>query len=155
MKQILIFFFLLLAVSSNAQEAVTTAGGSATVQGYNISWSIGEVQTETFVGIAMMITQGVQQPHKATVISHSSDLPDFQILVYPNPTIDFVTLNIPNEIKLPITLKIFDSVGKLKYTSQVTNNVTNISVAKLSAGIYLFQLIDTSKKVKIFKIIKQ
>ena len=149
-----------LAVSLHAQEAITSAGESAKAGTMlTVSWSIGEVMTETFAQQTFKLTQGVQQPKTAIkVISSSPEIPvGYRISAYPNPANDFIVVAIANEKEAmyPLTLKVFDANSKLLFTKQVTANETNIPVSNLPAGIYLLQLTDKKNNVQTFKIIKQ
>ncbi len=154
-KQILTLLCLALAASLNAQEAVTSAGGSGTVQGLAVSWSIGEVVTETFKGTALTLTQGVQQPQKIEIVNSSPELPGYIIAAYPNPASDYVTVSVSGDATRPIAVKIFDTTGRVRYVSQIADSELRIPVSNLPAGMYVLQLTDKKKNIQTFKLIKK
>lgn len=65
------------------------------------------------------------------------------ILLYPNPTNDVVTID---NITENSTIKIFDSIGKLVFDLQATNKQVTINTANLISGIYLVQVTDNHQK---------
>ena len=52
--------------------------------------------------------------------------------VYPNPTIDFVTI----ETEHAFVLSIIDNLGRVIKTINVTNGNTTIDVSNFSSGVY-------------------
>lgn len=146
-----------LTASLHAQEAVTAAGGNDKAGNLTVSWSIGEVMTETFAAQSYKLTQGVQQPQKKAVQVISS-LPEiavgYQISAYPNPANDFVIVAITDDATHPLDLKIFDANGKLLYAAQTAGSETRIPVSDFTAGLYLLQITDKKNMVQTFKIIK-
>lgn len=154
-KHILTLLYLASAVSLHAQDAVTAAGGSATVQGLSVSWSIGEAVTETFKGATLTLTQGVQQPQKIEIVNSSPELPGYTIAAYPNPASDYVTVSVSGDAARPVVVRIFDSTGRICYASQIADSELRIPVSNLPAGMYVLQLTDKKKNIQTFKLIKK
>lgn len=63
------------------------------------------------------------------------------IALFPNPTKDF--LNINSETKID-SIKIYDSAGKLVFTS--SDNNRKIDVSKLKNGVYYLEILSDKKK---------
>jgi hypothetical protein len=154
-KQLLLSAGLGVLLTLNAQEVVTAAGGFETSGILTVSWSIGEVMTETFTQHPFTLTQGVQQPTIEVESAISSpEMNDYKISVYPNPASDAVIVSIAETAELPLTLKLFDMNGNLLYATQITSSETRIPVANFAQGIYLLHVADKKNNSQTFKIIK-
>ncbi len=75
--------------------------------------------------------------------------------VYPNPVSESVNIQFKRSLSEKVNLKIFDSTGRLVYSTQLQNEKTNvISLASYAGGVY--QLLFTmDKKVLLKKVVKQ
>jgi hypothetical protein len=60
--------------------------------------------------------------------------------VYPNPALDILTVSF--DYKDAKEIKVLDLSGKLLSTTAVTGAETNVEVANLATGIYLYQIVD-------------
>ena len=71
--------------------------------------------------------------------------------IYPNPSQDMVTIDLPSELVNDVTVTVSDSQGK-KIQTQVINAENNtLNVSNLQAGVYLIQMThDDSRIVKRF-----
>lgn len=75
------------------------------------------------------------------------------ILLYPNPTTDLVTIELkePSSVQITIT----DLSGKIYYTnSQIDDSILNISMKAYLKGVYLLSVVSGENE-KVFKLIKQ
>ena len=154
-KKLLLFTGLGFLSSLHAQEAVTAAGQSARSGNLTVSWSIGEVMTETYVGQSFTLTQGVQQPViKVQLVNSSPEMNAYKVSAYPNPASDAVIVSVAEAVKHPLTLKVFDMNGKLLHVTQTTGSETRIPVSEFAAGMYLLQITDRKNNVQTLKIIK-
>ena len=155
-KQILLSAGLGFLASLQAQEAVTAAGGSAKSGNLTVSWSIGEVMTETFVKPPFVLTQGVQQPLKVEKTNtNSPELKVYEISAYPNPASNAVIVSVAEISEYPLTLRVIDMNGKVLHVTQITEKETRISVANFAAGMYLLQITDRRNNLQTFKIVKE
>ncbi|WP_418649319.1 GEVED domain-containing protein [Tenacibaculum aestuariivivum] len=73
------------------------------------------------------------------------------LIVYPNPSIDFIKVDFASEDK-NITYKIINTIGKVVQKGYIS--LSEISVASLSAGMYIIEVNDGQKILKT-KIIKK
>jgi hypothetical protein len=75
---------------------------------------------------------------------------DDQIIIYPNPVIDYITINSQNlEIN---NIELYDITGNLILTEPYTEK---LNIIQISPGIYILRLIDNSNRLINLKIIKQ
>ena len=75
------------------------------------------------------------------------------VSIYPNPTNDYIYVNLPNEIS-KINIMILDVLGKKVFQKNVYNNKNKIEMSHLSNGVYFAKITHDSES-KTFKIIKE
>lgn len=148
-----LLFFLSLIASSSITAQIITAGtissfaGSVNNSTISINYSVGEVAIKTISNSSVSLTQGFLQPKLVitTGIVEVSDNDD--VLVYPNPNVDYVFIK-SNDL---VTWEIFDSSGK----SILIGDTTKIETNQLANGIYYMELLSKNKgNKKTIKLIK-
>jgi len=151
--------FMLCIVNLQAQETITASGGTVSGSTGSVSYSIGQVVYTTVTGVNGIVPLGVQQPYKFSIGPgvDNAKTPTLSCLVYPNPTSDFLTLKIENNVDFApaaLSFQLYDVDGKLIEKKKITTNETNISMLKLTPSVY--QLVVTyNNESKTFKIIKK
>lgn len=81
---------------------------------------------------------------KADVVTSNLEVvKDFDVLVYPNPANDHLSISFPVEGQYK--LYIYDAIGKQKTTRQFSSNKVNIDVSSWKKGVYIFVL-ETKRK---------
>ena len=86
-----------------------------------------------------------------TVVTSVNDINPENVLLYPNPANDFVAVEgIPAH--QAAELRIFNELGELVLSEQVFDN-EKISLAKLSGGVYAYDLLMNKQKVKSGKLV--
>lgn len=143
----------LLSGTSFAQEAVLSSGVDGSGSGGSISFSVGQVAYVSNSDGTYSESQGVQQPYVVVVTSVNEES-NLEILTYPNPTTDAITLKIGNQDSEKLSYQLFDLNGKLLRSEQVTNGQTTIPMDGLSASTYILNVIADNKSIKTFNIIK-
>ena len=73
-----------------------------------------------------------------TVGVEEGDLVD--VMVYPNPTSNFLNVNIPRTIDGTIDLRLVDVAGNLILTNSVVAGSNQLDVSNLAAGVYMLEL---------------
>jgi hypothetical protein len=158
-KQLLTFSALaitgLLRAQSIMPEVVSSAGGSGQNSQGSLAWTIGEPVTATVGNGANTLTQGFQQPTLliATALKNYPELQE--LLVYPNPTADYVTLKTLGNTNQQFAYSIFDNTGKHIAGGHTNAGNNNISFQGLATGLYTLRLTDSQSKVHQISIIKQ
>jgi len=76
-----------------------------------------------------------------------------KIHIYPNPTNDFLTIDINNSNKFN-TILIIDVKGKIVSQSNLLHSVTDINLSEIPNGTYFIQLLGDNS-IETFKILKQ
>ncbi|HET9056705.1 MAG TPA: T9SS type A sorting domain-containing protein [Chitinophagaceae bacterium] len=156
-----ILLLLLIGLFSElkAQEAIPISGGNASGSGGSSSYSVGQIVYTTNEGSSGSIAQGVQQPYEITIITAVDEANDINltILTYPNPTTDFLRLQIDETNTLNVRAlryQLFNLNGKLLQDGKVAGRNTNIRMSNLVSATYFLKIIYNNKNIKTFKIIK-
>jgi hypothetical protein len=137
----------------NAQELVSTTGGVYSDANLNVSWSVGEVAIETFTDGNYVLTQGFQQPGLVLVGVEDFDEQFSNIKVYPNPTSDYVRLDLNVDIQ-NLSYRVLNASGKIIENKKIQDPSTRVSFTEVESGLYLIHLMDGEKTMKIFRIVK-
>tara|TARA_B110000305_G_C19144832_1_gene495266 strand:+ start:91 stop:570 length:480 start_codon:yes stop_codon:yes gene_type:complete len=139
----------------NAQETVSAAGGDAAGIGGSASYTVGQVTYTTNTGANVSVAQGVQQPYEVSIAS-GVELKEINLdlLAYPNPTNNTLTLNIGNYNHENLTYKLYDLHGKLLDRKQLDNSSTKIEIQDLPVSTYLLNVLDNNSLIKTFRIVK-
>ncbi|MBL4708006.1 MAG: T9SS type A sorting domain-containing protein [Flavobacteriales bacterium] len=150
-----ITFLLLVLGGLQAQEAIPASGGDAIGAGGSSSYTLGQVVYTTNTGTNNSVSQGVQQPYgiSATVGIEVTEI-SLELVAYPNPTNNVLTLNISNYNNEKLTYRLSDMQGKLLDSKQVVKGRTKIGMQNLPVSTYLLNIHDDNSLIKTFKIIK-
>ncbi len=149
MKRILLFVFPIcflpsyfLHAQSFTPDVIGSAGTFATSASGSMSWTIGEVMTETYSSANNFFTQGFHQPDTSFVIS-VIDNAQPNISVYPNPVIDNVIIDF-SASSGNYSVEIFDMQGQLLRKEPISANQKqlNISFLDFANGMYFLNIIN-------------
>jgi hypothetical protein len=151
---LLAFAFSLSTVS--AQESVNATGGNASGSGGSVSYSVGQVVYTTNTGTSGSVAQGVQQPYEISVVTAIEEAKGINLSVsaYPNPTTDYLTLEVKDFELSNLHFQLYDMSGKLLQSEKITGNQTSIIMSNLVPAVYFVKVTQGNKEVKTFKIIK-
>jgi len=139
-----------------AQESVNATGGDALGSGGSASYSVGQVVYTTNTGTNGSVAQGVQQAFEISVVTGLEEAKGINLSVsaYPNPTTDYLTLEVKDVELLNLHFQMYDMNGKLLQIEKITGNQTSIVMSNLVPANYFVKVIQGNKEVKTFKIIK-
>ena len=148
--------FISFATILVAQETVSATGGEGSGTDGTISYTVGQVAYTTNPGSGGVSTQGVQQPFEIFVITGIEDIEEMElsVLVYPNPTIQFLTLKIKESVQSNYQAALYDFSGKLLQRKNITSSNTIFDTNNLVSATYLLKVTENGNMVKTFKIIK-
>jgi hypothetical protein len=139
-----------------AQQVVTTSGGNATGAGGTSSYTVGQIVYTTNTGTNGSAAQGVQQPFEISVVTGIEEALgiSLEIMVYPNPTTDFLTLSVDNFEASNLSYYLYDINGRLLETKKLEGKQTSIAMSNLVPATYFLKVSEGSKELRTFKIIK-
>ena len=75
--------------------------------------------------------------------------------VYPNPTVDFLTIETDNLQLKQAAIVLYDATGRKVKTQLLTSNATKINVNNLERGIYLLQIVNENQTIGVRRFIKE
>ncbi len=151
----LIVFILLITGNLQAQKVVSADGGTATVNDYEISWTVGEIITGTVNDGTTVLTQGFQQSNLTITAIDELRKTGVEIKVYPNPTQDFVTIHFSKTMEKS-KYSLFDLSGRLLEQKQIKSTDARIDMTGFAKGAYILKLnFRGSQPLQSFKIIKR
>ncbi|MEI7596927.1 MAG: T9SS type A sorting domain-containing protein [Bacteroidota bacterium] len=142
-----------------AQESINAAGGNATGSNGSVSYSVGQVFYTSTSGSNGSVAQGVQQPYEISVVTEVEEAKNIALTctAYPNPTTDFLTLSInATEAKItqPMSYKIIDINGRVLENKEINSDKTNVTMSNLVPANYFLVVVQGTKTMKTFKIVK-
>jgi len=139
-----------------AQTSVNATDGDVSSSGGSVSYSVGQVVYTTHAGTSGSVAEGVQQPYEISVVTGLEETKGINLSVsaYPNPTTDYLTLEVKDVELLNLHFQLYDMNGKLLQNEKITGNQTSIVMSNLLPATYFVKVIQGNKEVKTFKIIK-
>lgn len=139
-----------------AQESVNASGNDATGTGGTVNYSVGQMVYTTHTGTNGSVAQGVQQPYEISVVTALQEAKNILLsfLVYPNPTTDFLKLNVENYPIDNVTYQLYDISGRSIENKKMESQEATIPMEYLATGTYFLKITDNNKDIKTFKIIK-
>lgn len=142
----------LVGISAMAQSAVSTAGGEAGT----VSYTIGQPIYQMAVSSKGSLQAGVQQAYAITVVGGiDNNFVTLQADVYPNPTVDWLTLTIDAPTTGQMSYTIISSNGRTLANADISSNQTAIDMSQLSPAIYMLKVTNGNTAVRTFKIVKK
>jgi hypothetical protein len=154
-----IFLWSFCSLGIYAQEGEVAAGGEASsISGTGtLSYSIGQVFYTTNSASAGSVSLGLQQAYEIYPILgfDYQDEMTLECAVYPNPTVDYLTLDIRDFSAKGLSYTLFDLTGKVVNSEKLSSKKTVISMIDLPNAIYFLKVTDNDNVVGAFKIIKK
>jgi len=160
MKQFLfsvctVALFGLCGTAAYAQEAATSAGGDISGSGGTVAYSVGQVAYTTHTGSTGSVAQGVQQTYKISSVGLDHPAVNLKLAAYPNPTTDYLILEVQGEEAPKLTYQLLDLNGKMLGNNRLTGAQTNIDMGSLLPATYFVKVYQGNTVVKTFTVIKQ
>ena len=156
-KTLLFIPFVLIGfLNLVAQETIPATGGDASGSGGSTSYTVGQIVYTTNSGSNGSVAQGVQQPFEIQIVlGVEEETIQLELVVYPNPTTDFLNLKIQNFGDNQISYQLYDMLGKQLRQDKISVKTTRINVQQLPIATYFLRVVDSNKPIKIFRIIKK
>lgn len=157
LKWCAIILFSLGVTGIQAQEiheAIPASGGNAAGSGGTMSYSVGQVVYTTNTGTNGSVSEGIQKAYEISVITAVEEAKDISLSAYPNPTADYVTLEVNDLQRSSLRFQLYDMNGKLLQSEKITNLQTTIFMGDLATATYFVKVTRNNKEVNTFKIIK-
>ena len=161
-KQILIALALAGVYTCSSQTVtpvlLSNDGDHTILANGSIAWSIGEPVSETYNTANNIFTTGFHQPELQILTLIQEQGSNAQILVFPNPVKEILTVNMSGLSTGNYKFEMTDAIGKILFTKEMnitqSNNSFDLKVNEVAAGNYFLRVNgkDLSKSVKITKV---
>ena len=154
--KMLLLFLGIATTSLYAQEAVPATGGEASGTGGTVSYTVGQVLYNTNSGTSNSEAQGVQQPYEISIVVgiEAQQCIRLSCQVYPNPSTNYLVLEVENYDLKDLHYQLLDVSGKLLKSKRIESTTSTISMKSYVPSVYLLQVISESTIIQTFKIIK-
>lgn len=153
------FLFLLFSMTGYGQifelEVVSSTGGSGTIPGYSLDWTVGEVEIEMYTSASNTLTQGFHQPAYCVGQVSIREWDLLNLNAYPNPVSNELYLEI-SDYNEEVEIQISNLLGQvLRTKSSLGNAPLKIDMTELAAGKYILSILSETEVIKSTTIIKQ
>ena len=161
MKKLCSLIIILMSVTAVfAQDAIVPAGGDAQNANGSVSYTVGQVATQTSANSngSISVAEGVQQPYEIQTVG-VDNYPQIALnaMVFPNPTENLAQLQL-NGFEIPadgLQATLYDSKGKLLQSLSVTDDLTTFQIGQYATGTYYLELRDKKQVLKTFKVVRK
>lgn len=138
------------------QESINSAGGESIGSSGSVSYSIGQIVYSTNSTTTGSEAQGVQQPYEISMldIEEFDDL-NLSAFIYPNPTEDYLILDLKGFDVSTLNYQLFDMTGRVIQSDGIKTEQTKISMQGLPSATYLIKVNDGNKHKRTFRVIKK
>jgi len=130
-----------------AQESFNASGGNVSGSGGSVSYSVGQVAYQTHTGTTGSVAGGVQQSYVVVTGLEEAKGINLSVSAYPNPTTDYLTLEVQKFELSNLYFQLYDMNGKLLQNEKITGNQTNIVMSNLVPATYFVKIIQGNKEV--------
>ena len=126
---------------------IKTADAGSTYYYYFYNW---EVQQADCQSTPIAVTATVNTCTGINQLTNNND-----ILIYPNPANEQLTLTLPTElVSTTKMVEIYDALGKQVKTIPVNSDLLTIDISELAKGVYTCKLINTANTTTVKRFIK-
>jgi hypothetical protein len=109
---------------------------------YTVTVSNGTCTAYTTIDLTVNLCTGIHE------------LSSGEIVLYPNPNFGILSVTV-TDFSSPLTIEIYDVLGKLLLTEALTKEQSAINTSKLESGAYLYKISSPTKSIKVGRIVKQ
>jgi hypothetical protein len=108
-KIVVLFLLGFGLLTAQAQQVTTATGGDASGSGGTVAYSVGQIVYTTNTGTNGSVAQGVQQSYIISIVLGIEDNSiKLELTAYPNPTTNFLTLNVGNAELSTLRFQLYD-----------------------------------------------
>jgi hypothetical protein len=154
---ILFSLFVIITNSQSLTPSVIGASGAyITSTSCSMTWTVGEVMTDTYSSASNFFTQGFNQPDSDFVTAIVSLSPEENILIYPNPVIDYFIIDLKHAPGNH-TICLYNIWGQMLLQENIPKGYLQIKIPiqEFANGLYLLNIINSESNLSSsFKINK-
>jgi hypothetical protein len=145
---------LVFGLTGKAQISTNATGGDATGTGGSVAYSVGQIVYTTNTGATGQVSQGVQQPYEIFSAGMNETETIILLSIFPNPTLDQLTLQISDLNDKQLSYQLLDIQGKILKVEKLTSKNTQIEMSNLPVAFYIINVYEEAKLVQMFRVNK-
>lgn len=156
---LLLFIMISAAYSQQISHQVILPGAGVVLQGgISYSQTVGETAVEIIGGFDYVLTQGFQQPRLKITLGEQPQ--GSGVKVYPNPVIDFLSLELYGESSRSYNISVININGQKVYTEELIFSenhwyIREVNMRNMAKGFYFIRVISKDGMInRSFKIEK-
>ena len=153
-KRLIFLVYFAIAFQGSAQQSVNSSGGDAIGSGGSSAYSIGQVVYTSNTSATGTISQGVQQAYEIYALGIDNEKQDLILNLYPNPTSQFLTLDMNTSDLQNYSVQLTDMEGKLIQEIENLQSKTEMNLINLPTASYYLILTKGKSVIETFKIVK-
>jgi len=155
-----LILFLLMESSVIAQtqllERLVPSTGSITNSNYELTWSLGEVFTNTFTNSAYQASEGFNESSRVYLITGINEMTNREYKLYPNPFSTSIILEASTKELVNLELSFLDEQGRIiQFDVAKEKNRLEITPRQISTGLYILSLKNNKGEIQQFKVIRK
>lgn len=157
MKKQLLYGLLVSSIcyASHAQQGTNASGGMATESSGSVSYTIGQIDYSTFFGSNGIIHSGIQQPFEIQqTLGIDVTNVKLKMIAFPNPSNNILNLRVEDLDLKDMRYQLLDIAGRILKEERIVSQDTQVIMSDYNSGNYLLNVIQNSKPLKTFKIVK-
>jgi len=158
MKHKITMLAIASCVFANAQtvssSVISTAGKTSSSSDVALDWTLGQAVAGQMSSTDIQLSNGYHSQLDLQFLSITDETITASLAIYPNPTMDYVVLDLkPND---EVVVTVYNEVGQNLLTTELNTVQNKINLDQLSSGIYIFTVNSKiSNKTNSYKIIKK
>ena len=149
-----IIIICFLTTTLHALEVISTAGSQGETTSGSLNWTLGEAVTETITNETNTLTQGFQQSKLTVTAINDLEVPGIELSVYPNPTNNFLSIEVKTDKQIDLLLSLIDLNGKLLLQKKMTGNTQTVNMQNYSPATYILKVTEDNIEIRTYQIVK-
>ena len=150
----LIFILNFYCFSVLCQTSINPIGGDINQSNGSVAFTIGQISYQENNTSQVNILEGAQQPYEVFTLSSFNHSIVNDIIIFPNPTSDGITLDLTKIESQNMEFVLLDPLGQAVNFGKIIQGKNTISLSTLPSGMYTLNLIDSKFIHKSYKVIK-
>ncbi|WP_076453656.1 T9SS type A sorting domain-containing protein [Zobellia uliginosa] len=139
--------------SSAAMASLNVSGGEASSSKGSVVYSVGTIFYTNIETQHNTVSQCIQQA-KLEKGNDLKDISELRVMAYPNPTTDYVLIDILDYGNETARYELFDSRGSLVKSERIHTATTKLPMDDLGASTYFLKVIVMNRFEKTLPLIK-
>ena len=140
----------IISAQSVSPEVISSSGDYFEGPNASLSWTLGEIATETYTAGNVILTQGFQQPFTLGTSINLNTTVDWNIKAYPNPVEDELKIQFDLNQTDNFWIEVQDVTGRTmdikQYNDIHSGDIIQVDMTHYQYGVYFFKIFTPDKK---------